>query len=473
MSTILTLDLGTTYFKAALFDTGTGRLMESSRLASPVTHPHDGWWELSVDGFLQTIDGLLAALRRSRANGLTDVAAISFATQTNSFTLLDSAGECLIPFILWPDTRAHEYASRVELLSFDATFYATTGVPALSCEFMPAKLLWLQENRADVWKRAHKLCLIGDYLTWWLTGRHATEAGAAGLTGLVDIHALQWQEETADVIDLPLQWLPDVVRSGTDVAAIRSDRAQEFGLPDSCRVVVGCLDQYAGAIGAGNTLAGGISETTGTVLATVRCANRFRDESSREVFQGPGFRAGLYYQMVFGSTSANLLEAYRNRLDPPCPFSELDAAAVEVPPGVEGLRIHADLSTAHLEGLFIGINETHSRGQATRAILEAVAFALAEQIDTLTGGKPPDEIRSVGGAARSALWLQIKADVLGCSVAAIECPEPTSLGAAILAQSALDNAEIQNIAQNWVRIGGSHKPDPEVHAIYKRLRGLA
>ena len=247
-----------------------------------------------------------------------------------------------------------------------------------------------------------------------------------------------------------------IVRAGTDLGPIRPGAAEQFGLPKSCRFVVGCLDQYAGAIGAGNVVSGCVSETTGTVLATVRCADHFDPQPAENVFQGPGFDPGIYFHLVFGSTSANLLEAYRNALPDRPDFAELDRLAAEAAPGpgpgAGGLSVAADADPMDPATLFGTDPASLDRGLATRAILETVAHALAEQVDQLCGDDRPAEIRCAGGAARSDLWRQIKADILNCPVVATACPEPTSLGAALLAASALDPAtDLTAIAHRWIQ----------------------
>jgi xylulokinase len=99
--------------------------------------------------------------------------------------------------------------------------------------------------------------------------------------------------------------------------------------------------------------------------------------------------------------------------------------------------------------------------------MEAVAFALADQVGQLCGLERPVEIRSGGGAASSDVWLQIKADALGVPFAATTCLVPASLGAAMLAARALGWADLQELARNWVRTKPPHTPDPRVHAFYR------
>ena len=453
MAKILTIDLGTTYFKIALFDRD-GQLCDSCRIAPPIDAASSGLLELPADAFRNTLAEGIAKLRDRAENGLADVEAVTFATQTNSFVLLDAENRPLTPIILWPDLRAAELELEVQTRCEQLKFAATTGVPQFNAQFMAAKLLWLQRQAPDLWRRMGKLALISDYLTLLLTGRHVTEAGAAGLTGLLDIHRCQWWPEMLARFGIDKACLPQVVRAGADLGPIDPQAADAFGLPSACRFVVGCLDQYAGAIGVGNLAPNMVSETTGTVLATVQCADHFAENLGPGVFQGPAFRAGLYWRMAFGSVSANLLQWYRDQLPDRPEFDRLTALAAEVPPGAEGLKFRTDidLTKADPQKVFKGMTSRHTQGHAVRCIMETVARALRDQVAALSDGPPPTEIRCAGGAARSALWLQIKADALGFPTVATECPEPTSLGAAMLAEATLGNANLQEIACQWVRL---------------------
>jgi xylulokinase len=455
VSLILTFDLGTTYFKVCLFDEA-GHMVAAHRVAPP-TQTKGPRCELPADVFRSTLVNAVQEIGKGRDIDMSRVAAICFATQANSFLLLDEQDRPLTPIILWTDERACPAEPVIGTLSEIDSYYRTTGVPAINGQFMAAKLLWIRQHQPDIWRRAARVCLISDYLTLWLTGRHVTEAGTAALTGLVDVHQLTWWPRALEHLSLCNLGLPRIARAGTDLGAIRSEAATALGLPDNCTFIVGCLDQYAGAIGAGNVTPGGVSETTGTVLATVRCGGRFEADAAAGVFQGPGFDDRMWFQMVFASTSANLLEAYRNDLADRPDYGVLCALAAEIPAGAEGLRVDTqDLSGT--DRMFLGLNEAHGRGHRVRAILETVAHALNDQLRTLCSSSKPAFIRSVGGAARSDLWLQIKADALGLPVHAIACAEPTSLGAAILAAGAMRHVSPVTVAKEWVRIRTTCSP---------------
>ena len=468
MAKILVIDLGTSSFKFALFDRA-GPLCGLARREPPLQRPVSGRLELAADDFARTIADGIAEVGR-KAGGLADVEAVSFATQTNSFLLLDDQHRPLTPIILWPDRRAEDFGPAIHACAGLPRLTATTGIPGLTIQFMLAKLLWLRRHELAIWPRVGRLCLISDYLTLLLTGRHVTEAGAAGLTAMVDIHRCDWWAEMLAQLEVDRAWLPEIVRAGTDLGPITAAAASAFGLPATCRFIVGCLDQYAGAIGAGNVGPRLISETTGTVLATVRLADQFTTDLPATVFQGPAFAGGKYWRMAFGEVSANYLQWYRDVLPDRPDFVILTGRAAAVAPGADGLTLATVAPSSTPEVVFRGWTASHTRGHAVRAILEAVARALGEQVAAVAGEILPGEIRSAGGAARDALWLQIKADVLGVPVRATQCPEPTSLGGAVLAESALNGATVAAVAEQWVRLGQAHQPDRERQRLYEELR---
>ncbi len=477
---ILVCDLGTSYFKLAMVDP-SGQLAGLCRIRPPVRQPEPGWMELDARAFVEVLADGVAQLEAEVPGSVSAVTAVTFATQTNSFVLLDEGGRPLTPIVLWPDERAAAFEQEYRGRCLLPAAALTTGIPAVTRQYMAAKLLWLQRESPHTWEKTAKICLISDYLTLVLTGRHVTEAGAAGLTGLLDVHRCRWSAELLASLGIRPDCMPTPVRAGTELGPL--DRCEGFGGPTgrlrlspSCRFVVGCLDQYAGAIGAGNTSAGCVSETTGTVLASVRCADRFDSSVRPGTFQGPAFADGLYYRMAFGEIAANYLEWYRQQLPQAIDFERLAEMADRMEPGAGGLRLKsgvaltANRETLKLEDVFEGLRADHTEGHMVRCIMEAVAFALGEQIRALCGDDLPTEIRSAGGGARSAVWLQIKADVLGVPVAATECAEPTCLGAAILAEAACEGKSVGEVAQDWVRVKSPHLPRLEHHRRYQAMR---
>jgi xylulokinase len=287
-----------------------------------------------------------------------------------------------------------------------------------------------------------------------MTGRHVTEGGVAGLSGAMDVKAFAWWDEMLERLGVRAAQMPAIVRAGTDLGLVREEVAGEMGLPGSCRFVVGCLDQYAGAIGTGTVERGRVSETTGTVLAAVRLSDSIDSGLPDDVYQGPAFDEGKFFQMSFSSTSANLLEWYRDTLADRPSFAELSRLAGEAN---DVVVIEPYREGEPVESCFRNVRAEHSVGQVVRGIMRTVAEALKRQVSSLSP-QMPAAIRSAGGAARSDVWLQLKADVLGTTMEAIDCPEPTSLGAAMLAARAVGLGSLPELARRWVRVRASFEP---------------
>jgi xylulokinase len=457
---LLVIDLGTTLYKFALFER-TGELTDCVHIAPPVETTSNGKMELPVEKFLATVaDGIRQVVEKS-GSGAVSIDAITFSTQANSFVLLGANGEPLTPLVLWPDRRAVALESEIRARGDIPDFMKLTGIPRLNHQFMAAKLVWYAQSEPGIWSRVARIALISDYLTWWLTGQHITEAGTAGLSALIDIHRGDWHSQLVSRFELRMEWLPRIVRAGTSLGPIHSEVAKRLGLQPTCEFVVGCLDQYAGAIGVGNVEPGMVSETTGTVLATVTCCDTPLSVAGDGVFTGPAFCEGLFWRMVFGDVSGNILQWYRDQLPDKPDFTELSELAAKVPAGSEGLSLKTGVPLTGLAAVFAGVSPQHGRGHYVRSIMEGVANALDEQIQLL-GDKVstarPTEIRSAGGGAKSPVWLQIKADRIGVPLVTTTCVEPTSLGAAVLAEASLTDQSVAEVANRWIQLNPVRMP---------------
>jgi xylulokinase len=415
---ILAIDLGTTRYKACLFDLD-GTEVATASVQPAIQTDAAGRSELPLDVFDRTIDALLRELGGRVPVGFSRVRAIGYASQANSFALLDARGGALTPIVLWPDARCK--GNPPDPLNELADLRAVTGLPEIDFEFAVPKLRRLLRD-SEVRPRVARCASIADLLVRRFCDAESTELGLAAFTGLADMHRGTWWSAAIATLDAPvsLRW-PELVRAGTPLGAVARQAIEQFGLPSDCVVVAGCLDQYAGAIGVGALSPGTFSETTGTVLAVVECLHS-PAATSKDVFVGPSFAADRWFRMTFSSISANLLQAYRDAAPDAPTFEALVASA-------------RDSSTR--------------RGAEVRAILDRVTNELARLISVL--GSRPTEIRSSGGGARSDVWLQLKADRCCAPIVASAVTEPTCLGAAILAASAIGMGDVDSLALRWCK----------------------
>ncbi|MBN1542385.1 FGGY-family carbohydrate kinase [candidate division KSB1 bacterium] len=462
METVLGVDLGTSYFKLGLFD-HKGELRGLGRVFVPKDRGDGDRCQVPVERFWTVLRQALADACRQAGARPHEICSLSYASQANSFLLLDKHFSPVTPLILWPDNRA-EGMKDVDSLFDRNTFLDTTGM-GIPCshQFCLPKLLWLQQQCPKLVSRAAYLMTLSDYFTWSLTGERVGDAGTASLLGLLDQRTLSWSFGSYNFSD-PLFSKP--LRPGTLAGAITPSGGELLGLKSGIPLVVGSLDHHMAAIGAGVGRIADLSESTGTVLACLKLTDRY--SPMQGICTGTGTQQGEHYQLAFADNGAGALQWYLENHAQGSTFMDLEKQASRVPIGCEGLvaRARAD-RFAGLEG-FLHIADRHHAGHFTRALFESTALTLAELVQRLCGNIPPHRIVATGGGAGSDLWLQIKADLLGIEIVTGRTPVPACHGAAMLAAIAAGwFPDLFSAADNWIHIRNTYIPDKANHQRYR------
>ena len=236
-----------------------------------------------------------------------------------------------------------------------------------------------------------------------------------------------WDPGLLADLDLDPSLFPAVRRSDSILGGLRPAVAARVGLPSGLPVVVGGADSQACALGAGVVAAGPVSEMAGSST----CLNAAVPEplDVLAVTHYPHVVAGPYTTETGINTTgaavawlAGLLYGGRSGRPRGTDYARLDAEAASVPPGADGVVALAVLGAGErtdpdLRGAFAGLSDRHGRAALARAVLEGVAFAIADQLALLrAGGAPVRELRVSGGDTRLVTWNRIKADVLGIPV---------------------------------------------------------
>lgn len=478
---LLGLDLGTTAVKAGLFDE-EGRVIGFGAASYDLLMPAPGIVELPGEEYIRAVS---EAISTAAVSDPTNVSAIGICTQGETFVPVDSSGCELRNFIVWLDTRAIEEAD--ELSSrFDATeFYHCTGLPGINPAFNLPKLLWLCRNEPELLERTHKILHLEDYIIRFLTGEASANDSASSTTGYVDIRSRDWWHEGLAIIGFDASRLAPLTSSGTVVGRVRAEAARRIGIKAGIPVVSGPIDQAAGAVGAGNTGPGVLTETTGGALATVTSTLQPVFDPERRVLVGIHGAPNKYTILTYSPTGGLVLKWVRDLFGHEIEYEALCSMAASVARGSEGITFVPHLAgmvIPHLDsearGALFGLSIAHGRPHLARAALESVAFMLLEHVEMIEAiGVATQTVRSLGGGAKSELWLQIKADVLGRVVETPACGEAASLGAALIAgaSTGIWNT-LEEAISSGVRI--SHRFEPtaegmreydEYYARYQRL----
>ncbi|MGE5073242.1 MAG: xylulokinase [Anaerolineae bacterium] len=488
MPYLLGIDAGTTSIKAGVFSpdgrcAGIGR--QEYQLDSPAPDRAQLDPEIYWHACVEAVRGALAAAHIQAP----EIAAIGISSQGETTITLDKDGTPIYPALVWLDNRAMEQASALSR-EFGAQVYSRTGIPEIIPTWPACKIAWIRDNEPQVFRRAAKYLLVQDYLVFRLTGRIVTDSSVSSTTLNYDIIRHRWWTDLLDAVGITPEQLPEVMTPGTRVGSLTGEAANLLGLSMDTAVVLGGMDQSVGAIGAGNYKSGTVSETTGaalTVQATI--SNPLVDKSGTVPVYAHSV-PGLYLFCPVVPTAGMALKWLRDtffeeeiekaKADRTDPYDRLTQLAAAVPPGADGLIMLPHLMGAFsptpnpkARGSFTGFSLAHTRGHFVRALLESVAFLLRQNLEAIERtGLPVREIRSTGGGARSALWLQIKADVCNQPIVTLVNEDTALLGDAVLAGVASGLfSSIEQGAEAMVRISTITWPDEQAAAytdIYRR-----
>ena len=457
MGFFLGIDLGTSYFKAGLFDEN-GRLKGLGRQYVSKNTGDGTICELPVTVFWDTLRACIFEAFQNAQITPEEISAVSYSSQANSFILLNDNDEPLTPLILWPDNRAEDTDLMVWGLDYENEFLEKTGLGIdPNPQFAVAKINWFRENQPKIWERVKSILSISDYLTFKLTGQKISDVSTASLTGLLDVTKCQWWDSALKSFSLNPGYLSDPKRTGSYVGFLTKTGAQHIGLSSGTLYYLGGLDHHCAALGSGVLQNNNISESTGTVLSCVVYSHEYNPGAV--YCTAPGLTTGHYFQMAFDDNGAVSLEWYRKKFASEYTIPEMLEMAKEVKNGSDGLV--AKPCANKYQGLtgFENVKLFHKHGHFVRAILESTADSLANLIKSLKGPGFLGGVTSTGGGARSCLWIKIKANRIKSDFFIPENNETACLGAAMI--GAVGTGKLGNweeVTNNWVRYKEIVKP---------------
>ena len=475
MSLYLTFDLGTTSLKTALIDDGGRPLAIHTEEYTPET-PGPDRVEMRPEVYWRAVvEGTRAVLSKGSAYS-SALTAIGFSSQGQTFVPVDRAGRPLYNAIGWVDNRAQSLCDAWEAAWLSREKYRRiSGYPWLPAGLTLFQVAWLAQHVPQA-HRAWKFLLLPDYIIYRLTGETATDRVMAQFSGFYNLQTGDWDAGLLAAAGITEKQLPRLLEPGAVAGQVTDAVAAELGIPAGLPVCVGANDQIVGAVGAGNVHAGIVSETTGTALALIATTDKLLDDT--RICVGRHALPDAFFVLSFTITSAIVLKWFRDLCRPGEDYDTFLRGVEAVPPGCEGLTVLPHFAgtasptfNPHVRGAFVGLTLGHTRSHIARAIMEACACMLQECLEPLVERSLPIQtIRSLGGAARNDLWLQMKADLLGVPVERPACSDAASVGAAALAAAGIGQyASVSEVADAWYRPAQVFEPDRSRYDIYREI----
>lgn len=479
---VIGLDIGTTSTIAVAVRLPDAILAIASR---PVTldSPQSGWAEEDPAEWWANSVAVLREVLTAVDPGA--VAGICVTGMLPAVVLLDAQGEVLRPSIQQSDGRCGAEVKELRRELDEAAFLQRTG-NGINQQLVAAKLRWIARHEPEVFGRIATVFGSYDYINWRLTGVRAVEPNWALEAGFTELATDSIADDLVALAGILRSAVPPRSISHRPMGAISAEAAAATGLPEGIPVMGGAADHIVSALGAGIRRPGDILIKFGGAGDIVVATDRPRPDARLylDYHLVPGFYAPNGCMASSGSALNWLADLVGIDEGGRHSHQELDRLAAAIAPGAEGLvclpyflgektPIHDPLA----RGSFVGLSLGHTRAHLWRALLEAVAYGFRHHVDVLREiGHVPKRIVASDGGCRSAVWMQIAADVLGAPVTVLDNAHGSAVGAGFVAAIGVGLASEWDEVTHLSRLGRTFVPEPLAQAAYdagyRRYRGL-
>ncbi len=448
---LLGIDVGTTGCKVIAFRED-GEILAQAYGEYPLIHPQPGWSELDSNIVWENVsNGIREVAVQTKSE---PIEAISVASQGEAVTPVWGNCDVLANAITTFDSRTTGICDEILQGISPIEVMQITGMPPSDIHTL-AKLVWIQRNDPDLYKEVWKFFGYEDFINFRLGVQPVVDYSLAARTMAFDIIEKCWSERMLGLANVDVSILPDTVPSGTIIGEIGTKVSGELNLPKGVVVVAGGHDQPCGALGAGIIRGGEVMDATGTVECI---APAFPEPvANQQMIDGnfscyPHVVEGLYVTLGFVSSGGVVLRWFRDTLAQ-AELAEAETSGQDIydillddipdTPGTAMLLPHFTGSgTPHLDlgskGAIIGLSLSTTKGELVKSILEGISYEIKQNLTMLeAAGVEINEIRAIGGGAKSEKWLQLKADMFGKKVIALDISEGVCLGTAILSGTAI------------------------------------
>jgi xylulokinase len=426
----LGFDIGTSGVKALLIESD-GEIMASASASLDVARPHPGWSEQAPADWWDAVNKTALALAQDHAESMASVRGIGLSGQMHGMVALDKDDNVLRPTILWNDTR-----NAAEAQELDDVFsnYRKIGGNAVMPGFTAPKALWMARHEPDLFTKVATILLPKDYIRFLMSGEKISDMSDSAGTLWLDVAARTWSPELLTPCGLSIEQMPKLTEGSAPAGQLRPDIAQKWGIKNTVTIAGGGGDNAAAACGLGVINPGDAFLSLGTSGVVFSVTDSFAPAPANGAHAFCHALPDTWHQMgvILAATDClNWLSEISNT-----PVATLMNSIEKDSFNPSPMLFHPYLSgerTPHNDALarggFFGISRGDDSSDMTRAVLEGVAFAMADAVDVLAAAdKRPSTLLATGGGAKSRYWLSLIAAVTGCEII---IPEDGDFGAAL------------------------------------------
>jgi len=431
------VDVGTAGCKAILLGENGEILSESSGQYKLFT-PQPGWVELDPAQVFNAVKKTIFTVGQAARSD--PVKAISVSSMGDTITPCDPEGNPVGNSILAFDTRNIAESDLYKENFGPEYIFKITGQP-VHPTYSIVKILWIKRHNPELFKAAAKYLCYEDLITCQLCGESVISHSSAGRIMAFDINEKKWDKDLLGFAEINESNLAKPMPSGIKIGSIKSALAEEVGLPEHVAVVSGGHDQPCGSLGSGFFTEDHAIDSTGTVEVVL--VSRSEAVLSKEMLDSnicfwPHAVEGKFCACGQILTAGAALRWFRDELSSSETYDEITAKFGNEPTELLFIPHLAGCGTPEFspvaKGALYGASLQTDKYEIAKAILEGICFELKLNIDLLEReGIAIEGMRTIGGGAMSAPWMQMKADITGKEIDACQLVNQCPLGAAIIA----------------------------------------
>ena len=329
------------------------------------------------------------------------------------------------------------------------------------------KILWLKNNKPEIFGNAATYMMLKDFVVFKLTGKKMADMSIATFTFYFDIYEKKYWQKMLDAIGISENQLPQLAEPCTVAGVLTADSAAAMELTTATKVNIGTLDHFTGMIGTGNVQLGGMTLSTGTVMAltTMSAEPAPRDSG---IAMHYGFLPDTHIMLPVAESGGVSLEWFRrtcmgevtyDMMNTELSKRQLPNNLIFLPylVGTNSPEFDADAS-----GTFFGLRQENDVYDMACAVMEGVAFMLRKNCDHIRNkGTEIKHIIATGGGSKSPIWCQLQADITGLPVVIPTEKEAACLGAAMIAAVSDGKfADYTAAADACVSMSHRYEPNP-------------
>lgn len=468
---LLGIDIGTTGTKILLID-ASNRIIGDVNKPATLYSPEGNWAEEdALEWWNNVLTGVPECLSKYGIHG-TDIAAIGVSGMVPTTILVGENGEPLRRSIQQNDARSQDEIDHFKRSFNEDEIFHRTG-SAITQQSIAPKLLWLSKHEPDAFKSARWIMGSYDFINFRLTGVPTLERNWALESGMYDLHQETWVKEILSAAGIREEQLPSVHLPTDVVGGVLPEVAAILGVPAGTPVVAGSADHVASAFSVGVRDNGDLLVKLGGAGDILYSMDR--PEINKALFLDYHVIPGLYLINGCMASSGSIIKWFRNEFGSGLDYPELDSAAMSIPAGSDGLVLlpyflgeKTPIFDTYARGMFFGLSLQHTRAHLYHAILEGISYGFLHHIKVLqAAGFNIKRVRVANGGARSRLWRQVTADVIGYPLEEVDNHPGSSLGAAFIAGKGVGLFRQWDEIEGFIQLKPTTQPNEQNHRLYQ------